>query len=580
MKIKSIYWVSLIMLLVGAIITHLYLYMVDVSTLPFFVLIIGIGIQSASFLILTYKTKTSNNKFSPYYYIFYILVLSISIVFMKNTRFQVWGTDILEEKNVAKNTFSNQYWNTTLIKSSNFVSSLEVTILPAILAEITGMSIDAIFNTIMAGIVASIPVFLFLIIHSITNNRDVAFLSSALFAQNYFFFTIYPNIIKYCFAILFMLLTIYSYVIARVKGKKYVLLGVLFSLGVVISHYTTILLFAYILLFFIILWFLYKSLWKHQLRKQLFSYIYLVMYLTIAFSWLIFIAYPTFNMIFYNVGRKILASLLSANFGIKSPTIQYSLNPPQYRDLSVTVWFDLQNVAIGFSAFLAFVGLVRGKIGKGEDEWTIMGLASIILVIIWVLLPGFSTKVYPERILSFSMLFSSYFLASFLSKCMKKGKLLVQFIVAVFLILMLPMNLMLPSHGTDPLFHSVSSFTPERALNLQSTGYRTDTDKVIVNWVVKYIKISKPIYVDYKGKYTSILSPFPHVSLFIYSQYPNSAPDSFIFLHILYIEYNLWAFGSLSVINFNRSIDSSIFFQPPYDIVYDSAENKLAFHPG
>lgn len=563
------------MLLFGTIVTYLYLYMVDVSPLPILVLIIGIGLQSTSFLMFAHKIRTSGNKLPLCYYIFFILVLSMSVAFMKNARFQVWGTDILIEKQVAQNTFTNQYWNSSLIKSSNFVSSLEVTILPSILAELTGLSIDTIFNTIMLGIATSIPVFLFLTVLSITNNRVVAFLSSALFAQNYFFFAQYPNLIKQSFAIVFMLLSLYCYFGTHAVRKKYVLLGILFSFGVIMSHYTISLLFGYVLLFYLLLMFFYRKIQKFSTPTLSFEIV--VMYFAMTLCWQIFIMYPVFDIEIGTYVKPVMFALQSLTFGIESPETQYSLNPPSYRDWTVTVWFDLQNILIGFSALLAFITLLRGRMREREDEWTIMGLAALALMIIWVVFPGFSASLYPDRILGFALVFSTYFLASFLLKAMRNGKHMVQIFIAIFLLLALPMNLMLPSHDMDPLYHPIDSFIPERILELRSKGYPSIADEPIALWANKYIRINQPIYLDNYGNYIlRLLSPFTCELMTVNSNssYAYSQSDNFVMLHIYYIKNDLWAYGE----SFEKDTKASLFLQLPYNIVYDSGENTLVFH--
>jgi len=553
--------------------------MVDVSPLPILVLIIGVGLQSVSFLMFTYKTRTSGDKLSLCYYIFFILVLSMSVVFMKNARFQVWGTDILREKQVAENTFSKQYWNTTLIMSSNYASSLEVTIFPAILAELTGLSIDAIFDTIMVGIVAIIPVFLFLIVLSITNNRVVAFLSSSLFAQNYFFFASYPNLIKQSFAIVFMLLSLYCFFCARGIRKKYVLLGMFFSFGVIISHYTISLLFGYILLFYLLFMFFYNKIQNHKFRTPTLSCVIVVMYFAMTLCWQIYIIYPTFDKEVEYYVKPVMFTLQSLTFGIESPETQYSFNPPSYRNWTVTAWFDLQNMLIGLSALLAFITLLRGRMKEREDEWTIMGLTALALVIIWVVLPGFSASLYPDRILGFALVFSTYFLASFLLKIMKNGKYRVQILVAIFLLSALPMNLMLPSHDVDPLYHPIDSFISERILELRSIGYPTVADKSIVIWENKFIRTDKSIYVDIYGAYFfNFLGPFPSKLKVIYSSYPYLQPDSFMVLHIFYINDNLWAQYNYSKRFFYTDVKVFLFLQFPNNIIYDSGENKQVFN--
>lgn len=497
------------------------------------------------------------------------------------TRFGMGAQDVdlRHEIQVAQNTYVNERWDSSLEKFSKYVSCLSVTIFPTILSKVTGINIVGTFLLTMRLLSASVPIFVLVIINFITKNRTVAFLSALLFTLNYFFFTMSVNYMKTTLAIIFSLLVVYC---LFHKSRKYTFLAMLFSIGVVTSHYNTVYFTVYVLVSMLLFpLFLYKiapNKAKVLLKQRFFTNTFLVIFLVIIFTWQIFYSPMTFNEVARLIS-ELVTRLKSFDFGFKTSETSYIVSSP--KGPIITMWFDLQNILIGIGGLLALFSFFKGKIVKGKEvTWILAGCSLLGLLSTWFVLPVLSVDVSPSRVVYISLAFFSYFLALIIRRALNSR--LLPFAV-LFLLLMLPMNMMLPSHQNDMLYHPESALQPERVADSLISGYVSKTAVEASNWVSANIKTGKIIKADYLGASSlRLLMPFPRVPIELEVRdvpYPQFSSSEYLLLEDFYIRNGLWIVSTWATgLIFKPAMNSTVFFYEPLNnVIYNSNRYVLLY---
>jgi len=125
------------------------------------------------------------------------------------------------------------------------------------------------------------------------------------------------------------------------------------------------------------------------------------------------------------------------------------------------------------------------------------------------------------------------FLAVSLLKLDKKGR---GYLLMVFLLLNLPLNMLLPVHYRYVLYHNEDHVDPSIAV---AENYLTQQEFHVSQWINNYVKNGAPISTDNRGFYdlanaTNTIYGWNEKSLdFLYD-------SNYLFIHRFTIEYGFW----------------------------------------
>ncbi|MCL5318792.1 MAG: hypothetical protein M1503_11110, partial [Thaumarchaeota archaeon] len=230
---------AFILLVAGAVLMHFYLYNVDLNPQSIYILYGGIALQVLSVVTMSLDLmkKRDQSEISRSFYALYVFAFALSQAAINLTRFSLLpGTDLLAEVNVAEQTFQLSHWDFSLVSEHRYMSSLAVTVLPAVFAGVTGIkdmyTVFALINTVFTSLT---PVLLIFLVARFFNDIRLGILSPILLVQNYFFYYTLDLIMKSTIAYVLLIL---SLLCLTYKTREYRFLSVVFLSALVFVHYT------------------------------------------------------------------------------------------------------------------------------------------------------------------------------------------------------------------------------------------------------------------------------------------------------------------------------------------------------
>jgi len=206
------------------------------------------------------------NKIPGKFYPFIVWIISISLLYA-NTLISthIWGWDIQNEYFLANMVFNNSYWDFNFADAYN--AMLSVVILGPVYFIFTNMDLIYVFKIIYPFLFSLVPLGLYKLFKGQTDSK-IAFLASFLFVSSSSFFMILPSAGRAMIAQLFLILILLLILSYRNKSSMFLL--VIFSLGLVISHYSLTYFFLFALicsLCLLTLFYLYKEFINHKYEK-------------------------------------------------------------------------------------------------------------------------------------------------------------------------------------------------------------------------------------------------------------------------------------------------------------------------
>lgn len=558
----------LLFIVVGAIVMHLYLYYVRLKeSVDVSILFGGVFLQSIGFLLLIfpllfYPKKAVNKEF----FMMCVLALSFSITLIDLTRFPIpFHTDAKSEYLAASVT--KDLWNPGLasqlipsggpyaIKGTlglyDFIGCLSVTIFPAIVSNVIGMDVTNLFTFFYPVIVALMPLSFFIVIRRFLGDSVITYLSAALIPPYLAFSEGYIQAYRSAVAVFMLYVLVYC---MTMKNRKSGLLAGLLGFGVVTAHLTVgyfgVMLFAFFLLSGIPRRLLerLKLQWRSERVVNPFFFAGFVM-MVLAWAWyanvFIFTEHVHRILFYLTEGLREMSSTPEAGYiaGIGGEPI-------------LTAWFDLEFLLIGVGALIGLYMVLKGRLSKAESTWIICGCGGIGYILATAFLntrSNFGPFVEPPRAIIYLLPFAASFLALSLLKMRRRY---LKFLVILFIALMLPMNMMLPSHEKSLIFHASSALTPER-LAIYGTSFALEEAYVTgANWIRQQIGTDEFIRVDSVGYAQMIYGLYPPGRMDISSiveLIPGTA-IRYLVAHDIYLKYGVWY-----LISGNRTMASMIY---------------------
>lgn len=189
------------------------------------------------FLIAVIFILVVSNRIPPKLYLFTIWIVSISLLYMSSLISPfIWGWDIQNEYYLGNLVLNYSYWNYMLPDSYN--SMLSIVMLGPVYSMVTSLSLDYVLKIIFPFILSLVPVGLYKIFKTQTNNSKIAFMSVFLFISFNTFYIELVSITREITAELFLILLLLLFLDRKFKPNLLVLM-IAFTIGLVVSHYST-----------------------------------------------------------------------------------------------------------------------------------------------------------------------------------------------------------------------------------------------------------------------------------------------------------------------------------------------------
>jgi len=551
MKIRSYVIVLILLMLIGIFLCHLYLNLIrifDAEIMPMWSMWIGVAISSVSVTILYFACERFR-RLTPFL-LAALFLLSLSFLMMPSSRYNFAvgpaSGDTLKEYAIAQETFVAKKWPLELIGVNEYASALSVTVLPTVIAEVSGLPIEAVFGFIFPLIGALVPIFLFIATRAIFHDHRIASLSALLYGINYWYIFYAADIKKELVAIVLLLMALWS--IFQRRSARYCFLALFSIFGVVFSHYTvadlTIIVFSMSL---IAPWGIRKiarALKISGIARKRITPIFtrfrapsviptalLLLYLIVAaLAWLFFIAYPLF-LVHVNLGQRMIMNVI----GLQHEELNASIRSVAGATGGpiVTVWFDLQFILIVIGTLYVLLRFV-GDHRKAFCAYASLGVVTILGASLFI--PTLTKALAPERWVDFGYIFFAPCMSVFFLGVKTSGRRVhLKYVLCIFLLLSPTMNLLLPSEWTKTfLLYHPESEVPSVEVGLQTPVHSWDIS--FSEWISKYVSSTEYISMDRIGTIPAILANHNKTL----ENYPAFDENGFLIMHRYYIDFGVW----------------------------------------
>jgi uncharacterized membrane protein len=550
---------GLLFVLVGSGLFSFYLLNVETNVSLFF-LIIGTFFMAFSGVFSYIGIRKDPRKNLPFF-LLTITLLYFFISVIPSIRFEAFSglgsPDNLDEYYVAQMTLLKKSWGGSYGvslegRASWYFSCLSITIFPTILSEITGLGLSTIFSIVYPIIFSLTPALVFLLVREVYADIELAALSTILFSE--FFRFSAPQMIRQYIALMFLILTLF--IVFKRKpvlksNQSFLVLFLLFTIGVAVSHYTV----SYFMLAIFIsalLAYNFSNAKKSSSISQFLTNTDILYIITINISWMIF-----FNTKFFNAN---IEALTESVFGIMGPrSVPEVLVPGRIAGDLVTGWYLLQTLLIFVGISLIFMK-TRKKHSKIFAWATSAGVMLIILLIL-LFTPFFDRNLGFNRVYSIALPLFVPLLAYVILTIDKKLKHAGIFVI-LFLAINLPLNLYIPSYQNQILYSPAQNISPEIAI---SQVFNRNSELATFEWAQQYVQQNQSICVDLRGS-RNMYSTYKLIPKVV--SLPKITYDSnFLALNYYNVKHNLWwAREGISEVKELPEIISNM------NILYDNSE--------
>lgn len=168
-------------------------------------------------------------------YTLWVVSISLLLVSSLISPF-VWGWDIQNEYYLANLILNYSYWNFTLPDAYN--SMLSIVMLAPTYSILTNLRLDYILKIVYPFLFSLVPLALYKIFKAQVNSSKIAFVAVFLFVSFNTFYIELLALTREMMAELYLVLLLLLLLNQRLKANTIVLL-IIFSMGLVVSHYST-----------------------------------------------------------------------------------------------------------------------------------------------------------------------------------------------------------------------------------------------------------------------------------------------------------------------------------------------------
>jgi uncharacterized membrane protein len=328
------------------------------------------------------------------------LLLHITLISRYN-----FGYDINTEYYVFKLTQIQAHWDKpgavlTSSQIADFQSDLSITILPTIYSVLINISGELTFKLVFGFVFSLLPLVLYRLFE-VQTGKTFAFLSAFVFMSTPFsFYGTEPlGLNRQMLAEFFFALSVFLLIDRSIGLRKRTILLLIFSFGVVISHYST----SYIYLLFIAFTFIlsYKYGNRGVLTKEVFLFS-----CAITFSWYLYISNSAFLGLTGSIGNMVMS--FSSDLFSTSARSTYAftmLNPStssSFVGLIHRLLVYCQNGLILIGVLMLFI---RKKETRFAREYKYISIFSMLLLVLALAVPNLAPTLNFQRYYGITLLF-------------------------------------------------------------------------------------------------------------------------------------------------------------------------------
>ncbi|MDI6645194.1 MAG: DUF2206 domain-containing protein [Methanobacteriaceae archaeon] len=322
------------------------------------------------------------------------------------------GWDIHLEYYLSNLVLNNSYWDSGI--HIHYNAMLSIVILAPIMSIITGLEVTWIFKIIYPFIFAMVPLGLYKIVKSQTN-EEIAFLSCFFFISLFTFYTEMVSLARQQIAELFLILILIILINRSINAFKKSIIFILFAFSIIVSHYSL----SYIFMFYLaIAWFFLFITNKSTLKKinpipvnsqlspkQMINLDFVFLFVTFGLTWYIFVSSSYTFTAFADICKSIFNNFLTDFFNGQGLTIIKSTMPSFTHIISKYIHLISQLFIL-----VGFVGLMlRINRMNFNREFFPFALVSLIILFSSVAVPFFASALNTSRIYHISLIFLSPF---------------------------------------------------------------------------------------------------------------------------------------------------------------------------
>lgn len=371
-----------------------------------------------------------------------VFVMAISLLYHASLISQyLVGHDVQLEYFISMNVKNNAYWSETTawgtsetaLNHGRFNSMLSVAILPTVYSILMSIDLSWIFKVVFPFIFSFVPFGLYMVWKENIGEK-YAFIAAFFFMAYETFYTEMLGLPRQMIAEFFFVLILIVILNERIEPSSKIICFVVFSFGLVTSHYGL----SEIVLFFVSLTFISLFLVRRPSRKITAGMV--MVFFVIMFFWYIYTSgSAVFDSIleFGNYVNSRLGEFL--NTGSRESTVLRGLG----LTTSPTVWNQISRVFAYATEFLiaaGFAGLLTKRVKlRGEKDWFVLSALAMALLAALILVPGLSDTMNMTRFYHILLFFLSplcvmgaQFLARLVSK--RREELVVSILLVIILV--------------------------------------------------------------------------------------------------------------------------------------------------
>ena len=336
----------------------------------------------------------------PNLYPFALFMIAIAILFhssLISNYIIPFGSDVPGEYFLFKTTQNNSHWSSTLpswmsIGLGTYNDMLSITILPTIYANLLNLNASLVFKILYPLIFSFVPLGLYQIWQKYISKK-YALIAAFLFMAQMTFYTELLGLNRQMIAELFFVLLLLVIFSKKIKPINKIVCFMIFSFGLVTSHYAL----ATIFLFFISFDSILLIVLKRPSKKITITMV--ILFFAVMFTWYIYtMGSASFNSILEkaNYVNNQLGEFL--NPASRGQTVMTGLGLAE----SPSIWNTVSRMfAYIVQAFivLGFLGLVTKKLKrvKLEKEYFIFTMIATAFLALLILLPGLANTLNMTR---------------------------------------------------------------------------------------------------------------------------------------------------------------------------------------
>lgn len=216
----------------------------------------AIGIAFIS--ILVFCTILLGKRVSNGTYIVMIVSFSMYFVYMVNLRSHfLYGSDNVQEYVISTFTHRSLFWDWTLFDGGLYNKCLSITILPSLLATLSGTTLLDLYKSIFPVFFGLLPLGIYALA-STFHSRLAGFIAAIFFVANSAFWGNMSTHYREGFSLIFFVMVLLVLAETHVKKIPSNILILLLGIGAIVSHYST----AFIMLLWITVFIFFEPIVK------------------------------------------------------------------------------------------------------------------------------------------------------------------------------------------------------------------------------------------------------------------------------------------------------------------------------